>query len=109
MGWPPSLRVRSGSRLAKSAMHLELLEQLASLSADDQTIAALWVTLAMSPDDAAVTRNTSALPPIRDLADAEARLAWVDPRPDPAVPLPGLSRPASLPVPEGRAARPRTQ
>jgi hypothetical protein len=59
----------------------------------------------MSPDDAAVARNTSALPPIRDLADAEARLAWVDPRPDSVVPIPGLSRPASLRVREWRAAR----
>jgi hypothetical protein len=105
MGWPPSLRVRAGARLAKSAMHLELLEQLASLSPDDQATSALWVALAMSPDDAAVARNALALPPIRDLADAEARLAWVDPRSDSVVPIPGLSRPASLRVREWRAAR----
>ena len=105
MGWPASVRGRSGARLAKSALHLELLDQLSSLSPDDQAIAALWVALAMSPDDAAVARNTAALPPIRDLADAEARLAWVDPRPDTVVPIPGLSRPASLRVREWRAAR----
>ena len=105
MGWPASLQVRSGARLAKSATHLDLVEQLASLSSEDQAIAALWLALAMSPDDAAVARNTSALPPIRDLADAEARLAWVDPRPDSVVPIPGLSRPATLRVHEWRAAR----
>ncbi|MFL5458560.1 MAG: hypothetical protein ACJ78X_19350 [Myxococcales bacterium] len=106
MGWPSTLRgARPGSRLATSALNLELVEQIATVPAEDQATAALWVALALSPDQAALDRNVAALPPIRDLADAEARLAWVDPRPDVALPIPGLSRPASLRVREWRAAR----
>ena len=62
----------------------------------------------MAPDRAALDRRKAALPRIRDLADAEARLDWVNPRPELPVRMPGVSRQALLRVrewpapPEGR-------
>jgi len=104
MGWPASLATRPG-RLGRATMHLDLLDQVASLPAPDQPLAALWVALAMSPDEEASRRNSAALPRIRDLADAEARFAWVDPRPGAAVPIPGLARAATLRVREWPSPR----
>jgi len=104
MGWPTSLASRPG-RLGRASMHLDLLDQIAALPAADQPVAALWVALAMSPDEEATRRNSAALPRIRDLADAEARFAWVDPRPGSAVPIPGLLRPATLRVREWPSPR----
>jgi hypothetical protein len=107
-GWPASLRPRSAGRLRVSALHLDLAAQLAALPAEDKPIAAQWLALAMAPDRGALDRRKAALPRIRDLADAEARLDWVNPRPDVSVRVPGLSRPALLRVrewpapPEGR-------
>jgi len=57
-----------------------LAAQLAALAAEDKPIAAQWVALAMAPGRAALDRRKAALPRIRDLADAEARLDWVNPR-----------------------------
>ena len=59
--------------------------------------------LATARDIAALEKRSAALPPIRDLADAEARLHWVNPRPASALPVPGLSRPALLRVREWAA------
>ncbi|MFL5312508.1 MAG: hypothetical protein ACJ79H_18900 [Myxococcales bacterium] len=107
-GWPASLRARSAGRLRVSALHLELAAQVAGLPAGDKPIAAQWIALAMAPDRAALDRRKAALPRIRDLSDAEARLDWVNPRLDVPVRVPGLSRPATLRVrewpapPEGR-------
>src|SRR3989442_6269426 len=107
-GWPASLRPRSAGRLRVSALHLDLAAQLAALAAEDKPIAAQWVALAMAPGRAALDRRKVALPRIRDLADAEARLDWVNPRADLPVRVPGLSRTAMLRVrewpapPEGR-------
>ncbi|HEX9576415.1 MAG TPA: hypothetical protein VF993_01600 [Myxococcales bacterium] len=99
--WPAS--VRYGSRLRASALHLELASQLTGLSPEDKRIAARWVALATVRDIAALEKRSAALPPIRDLADAEARLHWVNPRPASALPVPGLSRPALLRVREWAA------
>src|SRR6266850_423735 len=107
-GWPTSLRPRSAGRLRASALHLDVAAQLAALPSEDKPIAAHWVALAMAPDRAALDRWKAALPRIRDLADAEARLDWVNPRPDVPVRVPGVSRPTLLRVrdwhapPEGR-------
>jgi len=107
-GWPASLRPRSAGRLPASAANLDLAAQLAGLPAEDKPIAAQWVALAMAPDRAALDRRKAALPRIRDLADAEARLDWVNPRPELPVRMPGVSRQALLRVrewpapPEGR-------
>src|SRR2546423_7613490 len=107
-GWPASLRPRSAGRLRVSALHLDLAAQIAGLPAEDKPIAAQWLALAMVPDRSALDRRKAALPRIRDLSDAEARLTWVDPRPDVPVRVPGVSRPAMLRVrewaapPEGR-------
>ena len=107
-GWPASLRPRSAGRLRVSGLHLDLAAQLGALPAEDKPIAAQWVALAMAPDRGALDRRKAALPRIRDLADAEARLDWVNPRPELSVRVPGLSRTAMLRVrewpapPEGR-------
>ena len=99
-GWPASLRPRSAGRLRASALNLDLAAQLAALPSEDKPTAAQWVALAMAPDRAALDRRKAALPRIRDLSDAEARLDWVDPRSDVPVRVPGLSRPAKLRVRE---------
>jgi hypothetical protein len=85
-------------RLHGAASHLDLALQAAALPAPDKELAAQWIALALAPDDDALARRTAGLPRIRDLADAEARLAWVDPRPGAALPLPGASQPAALRV-----------
>jgi hypothetical protein len=102
-GWPQSLRHPS-SRLHWSALHLELAAQAALLPAVDRALAAPWITIALAPDAAALDRRAATLPRIRDLADADARLAWVDARPGP-LPLPGAAKPAFLRVRELRAVR----
>jgi hypothetical protein len=99
--WPASLRY--GSRLRASALHLELASQLGALSPEDKRVAARWVALAMARDPSALERRSAVLLPIRDLADAEARLHWVNPRPAAAVPVPGLSHAALLRVREWSA------
>jgi len=107
-GWPASLRPRSAGRFRASALHLDLAAQVAGLPAEDKPIAAQWIALAMVPDRGALDRRKATLPRIRDLVDAEARLDWVDPRPDVPVRVPGVSRQALLRVrewtapPEGR-------
>ena len=107
-GWPASLRPRSAGRLRASALQLDLAAQVAGLPADDKPVAAQWIALALVPDRGALDRRKSALPRIRDLVDADARLDWVDPRPDVPVRVPGVSRLAMLRVrewaapPEGR-------
>jgi hypothetical protein len=85
-------------RLHGAALHLELALQAAVFPAEDQELAAQWIALALAPDDEALARRSAALPRIRDLADAEARLSWVDPRPGTPLPLPGASQPAALRV-----------
>jgi hypothetical protein len=94
--WPASLRF--GSRLRVAALHLELVAQLAGVAPEDRHIAARWVTLAMARDATSLEHRLALLPPIRDLADAEARLSWVNPRPGATLRLPGLSRPVMLHV-----------
>ena len=88
--WPGLRRLRS------AGLHLDLANQAASLPADDKPLAARWIALALAPDDETLARRTAALPAIRDLADAEARLSWVDPRPGAQLPLPGASQQATL-------------
>jgi hypothetical protein len=102
-GFPASLRPRSAGRLRLGAIHLELAAQVAALPPEDGPIAAQWIALAMAQDEAALEKRVAALPRIRDLAEAEARLDWVDPRIE--VRLPGTSRPASLRVRQWTAAR----
>ncbi len=101
-GWPASLRRRSAGRLQVSAAHVDLWSQVAALPPEDRSAAARWAALALASDPAGVEMRASSLPPIRDLADAETRLAWVDPRPGP-LPIPGLSHPATLNVQDLRA------
>jgi hypothetical protein len=103
-GWPSSLRAGSAGRLRSAALHLDLAAQAAALAPDDRAIAAQWIALALSPDQSALERRAAALPRIRDLSDAAARLEWVDPRPSTPVRIPGVSRPATLRVLEWRAA-----
>ena len=95
-GWPSSLRVGSAGRLRSAALHLDAAGQAAALPPDDRRIAARWITVALAPDPTALGQRLSALPPIRDLGDAQARLEWVNPRPGSALPIPGLSRRSSL-------------
>jgi hypothetical protein len=102
-GWPETLRHPS-SRLHWSFLHLELAAQAGLLPAVDRAIAAPWISFALAPDAAALDRRAATLPRLRDLSDAEARLAWVDARPGP-LPLPGAARPAFLRVRELRAVR----
>jgi hypothetical protein len=85
-------------RLHSAVSHLNLALQASALSGEDKELAALWIALALAPDDEALSRRSAALPRIRDLADAEARLAWVDPHPGTLLPLPGASQPATLRV-----------
>ena len=47
---------------------------------------------------AALQKRLSALPPIQDLDDAQARLEWVNSRAGQPLPIPGVSQPASLRV-----------
>jgi hypothetical protein len=102
-GWPQTVR-HTSTRLHWSHAHLELAAQAALLPAVDRAIAAPWIAFALAPDNAALDRRAGALPRLRDLADAEARVAWVDARPGP-LPLPGAARPAFLRVRELRAVR----
>ncbi|HYY53374.1 MAG TPA: hypothetical protein VE755_10905 [Myxococcales bacterium] len=95
-GWPSSLRAGNAGRLRASAIHLDAMAQLASLPASDKPAAARWVALALAPDAAALQQRLSALPAIRDLDDAQARLEWVNPRPGAALPIPGVSKAATL-------------
>src|SRR5438445_517643 len=95
-GWPSSLRVGSAGRLRSAALHLDAAGQAAALPPDDRRIAARWIAVALAPDPTALGQRLSALPPIRDLGDAQARLEWVNPRPGSALPIPGLSRRSSL-------------
>ncbi len=90
--WPGLRRMHS------AIQHLELAAQAAELPAEDKTLAAQWIALALAPDDAALFHRTALLPRIRDVADAEARLAWVDPAPGTSLPIPGASQPAALRV-----------
>lgn len=104
-GWPATLRFGPGRKLRTAALQLELVSQAAALPAADKPLAARWIALALAPGAAAVDSRAAALPRIRDLNDAEARLDWVDPRPDAPVRLPGASRPFTLRVREWAAAR----
>jgi hypothetical protein len=104
-GWPSSLRFGSSGRLRSAALALDLSGQLASLSAADKQVAARWVTVALAPDPAALEKRIAAVPPVRDFADADARLEWVDPRPGATVAVPGTSQPAALRVREWGAVR----
>ena len=104
VGWPLLLRPRQATRLRLSALHLDLAGQVAALPSEDKPVAAQWIALALAPDPEALDRRLAGLPRIRDLADAEARLDWVDPRPDVPVRVPGVSRPVTLRVREWRAA-----
>src|SRR3989454_420200 len=95
-GWPSSLSVGSAGRLRSAALHLDAAGQAAALPPDDRRIAARWIAVALAPDPTALGQRLSALPPIRDLGDAQARLEWVNPRAGSALPIPGLSRRSSL-------------
>ena len=97
-GWPSSLRLSSAGRLRTSALHLELSAQIASLPAEDRRIAVKWIALAMAQDPEAREQRVAALPPIRDLDDAQARLEWVNPARGAPLPIPGLSQAASLKI-----------
>lgn len=102
-GWPQTLRHPS-ARFHWSELHLELSAQAALLPAVDRALAAPWIAYALSPDAAALDKRASTLPPLHDLADAQARIAWVDARPG-SLPLPGAAKPAFLRVRELRAVR----
>jgi hypothetical protein len=102
-GWPQTLRHPS-ARFHWSELHLELSAQAALLPAVDRALAAPWIAYALSPDAAALDKRAAALPRLHDLADAEARMAWVDARPG-SLPLPGAAKPAFLRVRELRAVR----
>ena len=104
-GWPSSLRVLSAGKLHVAALHLEAAAQLAALPEEDKPIAAQWIALALGRDASALDKRAALLPRLRDLADAEARLDWVDPSGERAVRIPGLSRPAAVRIREWRAAR----
>jgi hypothetical protein len=95
-GWPASLRPGSAGRLRAAAIHIDAVAQVASLEAEDRGIAARFVGLALASDPATLQRRLSALPPIRDLDDAQARLDWVNPRPGASLPIPGVSHPAAI-------------
>lgn len=84
-------------RLRHAALHLDLGLQVSGLSSDDQDLAARWIALAAAPDADALEQRAAQLPPIKDLHDAEERLAWVDPAAGTPLPLPGLS-PATVKV-----------
>ncbi|MCA1827835.1 MAG: hypothetical protein LC689_12985, partial [Myxococcales bacterium] len=90
--WPAAL----GS-LRHAALHLDLGLQVSGLSGDDGDLAARWIAVAAAPDADALEQRAAALPPVKDLQDAEARLAWVDPAAGSALPIPGLS-PSTLKV-----------
>jgi hypothetical protein len=102
-GWPGSLRPRSAGRLRQAAAHLELWSQIAGLPAEERNAAARWAALALAPDPAALEARAAGLPPIRDLADAEARLAWVDPPAGAPLQIPGAAAGATLTVAEWRS------
>src|SRR4051812_3599183 len=102
-GWPFSLRLRAAGKLRRAGEHVALWSQIAQLPPEDQAVAMRWMALALAADPAALEARAAALPPIRDVADAEARLEWVDPRPGTALPIPGASKPATLAVPDFRA------
>lgn len=95
-GWPLSLRIAAAGSLRSAALHLDLAAQANALEAQDRDAAARFIALATAPDAAAMARRTAELPRIRDLQDARARLAWVDPPPRAVLPLPGTA--ASLRV-----------
>ncbi len=93
-GWPASLR--AGGKMRASAAHLDAVAQLASVAQEDKAVAARWITVALAPDLAGLQKRLLELPPIRDLDDAQARLEWVNARPGHPLPVPGLSKPATL-------------
>ena len=95
-GWPSSLRPGNAGRLRASALHLDAAAQLAALPPADKPTAARWVAVALATDATALQQRLSALPAIRDLDDAQARLEWVNPRPGAPLPIPGVSKPAAL-------------
>ena len=97
-GWPALLRGSSRGSLRASGRHLEAAAQLAALSQEDRRTAARWVAVALAPDAAALQQKLAALPPLRNLDDAQARLEWVNARAGAPLPIPGLSRAASLRV-----------
>jgi hypothetical protein len=97
-GWPASLRLASAGRLRVSALHLDASAQLASLPPEDRRIAAKWTAVALAQDPALLPQRISALPAIRDLDDARARLEWVDARRGAPLPIPGIAQPAALRV-----------
>jgi hypothetical protein len=79
-----------------SAAHLDAAAQVASVPQEDKANAARWITVALAPDLAGLQKRLAELPRIRDLDDAQARLEWVNPRPGNPLPIPGLSKPATL-------------
>ena len=95
-GWPSSLRPGNAGRLRASALHLDAAAQLAALPPSDKPTAARWVAVALAADATALQQRLSALPSIRDLDDAQARLEWVNPRSGAPLPIPGVSKPAAL-------------
>ena len=101
-GWPASLR-KPSAKLHQTVLTLALAAQAAALPPADASLAAQWIAVAQAPDSAALERRIQALPPVRDLPEAEARLDWVDPRND--VRLPGATKLFMFRVREWRAAR----
>ena len=73
-GWPSSLRPGNAGRLRASALHLDAAAQLAALPPSDKPTAARWVAVALATDATSLQQRLSALPAIRDLDDAQARL-----------------------------------
>lgn len=98
--WSSALNMDGPLRTAM--LHLHLALQASAVPAESRDAAARWIALATAPDADAVERRSAALPRIRDLKDAEDRLAWVDPQAGAQLPLPGLA-PAVLKVPWYRA------
>ncbi|HUJ25851.1 MAG TPA: hypothetical protein VLW85_07530 [Myxococcales bacterium] len=104
-GWPSSLRAGSSARMRASAAALDLAAQLSNLPSADKPLAAQWVTVALAQTPAALEKRIAALPPVKDIDDAEARLDWVDPRPGAKLAVPGLSQSARLTVRDWAAIR----
>lgn len=102
--WPAALKARD-ARFRWSVTNLELVHQVLSLPVEERAAASRWIAVALAPDDDSLERHIAMLPPLRDLADAQARLTWIDPARTVKLPLRSGSEKSSLIVPRWRAVR----